>query len=156
VPRIRRAITLADKWGLITFGTLIIGAPMEGYAHFAADRRFLREVPLDVASIHILNYCCGSALWEDACARGLIDRSEIHVAADRRLSRFSTEELAEVRTELIRSCYNDPKRVLRLSRKLTATLGPGFVFRLLKMYLGRAIYRSSDTFHGAVTKNVRL
>lgn len=156
VEKIRRAIDLADRWGLITFGTLIVGAPIEGTGHFEADRRFLRDVPLDVASVHILNYSCGSALWEDACEKGLIERSEIHVAADRRLSNFSTEELAGVRDGLIRSFYNDPRRVLRLLHKLTATLGAGFVFRLMKMYLGRAIYRSSNTFHGAVTKNIRV
>ncbi|MDH4196927.1 MAG: B12-binding domain-containing radical SAM protein [Candidatus Aminicenantes bacterium] len=156
VQNIRRAITLADQWGLITFGTLIVGAPMENYGHFEADKQFFREVPLDVASIHILNYCCGSSLWADACEKGLIDRREIHVAADKRLSNFSTEELAGVQKELIRAFYNDPKRILRLLHKLAGALGARFVFKLMKMYLRRTVYRSSDTFHGAAAKNVRV
>ncbi|MCX6578398.1 MAG: radical SAM protein [Candidatus Aminicenantes bacterium] len=156
VQEIRRAIALADQWGLITFGTLIVGAPMENYSHFEADKKFFREVPLDVVSIHILNYCCGSVLWEDACEKGLIEKKEIHVAADKRLSNFSTEELAGVQNELIRSFYNDPKRILRLLYKFTTILGASFIFKLMKMFLRGTIYRSSNTFHGAVTKNVRL
>jgi radical SAM superfamily enzyme YgiQ (UPF0313 family) len=156
VQKIRKAIALADQRGLITFGTLIVGAPMESYRHFEADKRFFREVPLDVVSIHILDYCCGSVLWEDACKKGLIDKKEILVAADKRLSNFSTEELAGVQNELIRSFYNDPKRILRLLYKFTTILGASFIFKLMKMFLRGTIYRSSNTFHGAVTKNVQL
>jgi radical SAM superfamily enzyme YgiQ (UPF0313 family) len=156
VEEAKRAIILANQFGILSFGNIIIGAPIENYRHFETNQRFLQEVPLDLVSIHILDYRRGSLLWDDAYKRGLIGKNEILVAADKRLSNFSTEELAGVQNELIKSFYNDPKRILRLLYKFTIILGISFVFKLMKMFLRGTIYRSSNTFHGAVTKNVRI
>lgn len=156
VEKARRTITLANQFGIITFGNLIVGAPVERYTHFEQNKKFLREVPLDVVSIHILDYVCGSPLWDDAYKKGLISENEILVAADKRLSNFSTEELARFQKELTRSFYNNPKRILRLSRKLIKILGVRFVFKLIMMFFRGTIYRSSNTFHGAVAKDVRM
>lgn len=151
-----RAISLAHRSGLITFGTLIIGAPMETDRHFEADRKFFKETPLDLVSIHILDYVCGSTLWEEAYRKGLIDKSEIHVAADRRVSHYTTEELAGIRQGLIKSFYHDRRRILRLAHKLVAVLGVAFLFKLTKMFLSGTIYRPSAKFHGAEAKNIKL
>jgi anaerobic magnesium-protoporphyrin IX monomethyl ester cyclase len=151
-----RAISLADRSGLITFGTLIIGAPMETDRHFEADRKFLAETPLDLVSIHILDYVRGSSLWEDARRKGLIEENEIHVAADRRVSFYTTEELAGIREWLITSFYHDRRRILRLARKMVRVLGVRFFFKLAQMFWRGTIYRPSAKFHGAEAKDIRL
>jgi anaerobic magnesium-protoporphyrin IX monomethyl ester cyclase len=155
VEQAKRAVTLAHKVGLITIGTFIIGAPMEDHRHFEVNKKFFKEVPLDFASVHILDYVCGSPLWDEARRRGLIGKDEIHVAADKRLSHFTTEELTKIRNDLIHSFYRNPKRIFRLARKLTWILGPSYIFKLMKMFLGGTIFRSSNTFHGAIARDVR-
>lgn len=156
VEQARRAITQANQFGIITFGTFIVGAPMENLSHFEANKRFFKEAPLDLVSIHVLDYVCGSRLWDDAYKKGLLQKNEILVAADKRLSNFTTEELIRVQKDLIKSFYNNPKRIARLVVKFFRILGGRFVFSLIKMFFYGTIYRSSNTFHGSVTKNVRL
>ncbi len=156
VEKIKRAIALANQCGMLTFGTFIIGAPMENGSHFETNKKFFKEVPLDLVSIHILDYVYGSPLWDDAYQKGLIHKNEILVAADKKLSNFSTEEWARVQNELIRSFYNNPKRILRLLYKFVTILSLSFIVKLIKIFVRGTIYRSSNTFHGAVTKNVLL
>jgi anaerobic magnesium-protoporphyrin IX monomethyl ester cyclase len=156
VAQAEKAISLAHQSGMITFGNLIIGAPMETSHHFETDGEFLKRIPLDLVSIHILNYICGSTLWNDACRKGLIEKEELHVLADRRLSQFTTEELAGIRAGLIKSFYNDRARILRLAYKLITILGVTFLFKLIKMFVCGTIYRSSTKFHGSEAKNITI
>ncbi len=156
VASTEQAISLADLFGMITFGTLIIGAPMERESHFETNKRFFKKVPLDLISIHILNYVCGSKLWEQAVRNGLIEEHEIHVAADKRLSPYTTEELDRIRSELIKFFYHNPRRFLRLAHKFMAVLGVRYIFKLIIMYLKGTVYRPATKFHGADTTNVSL
>jgi anaerobic magnesium-protoporphyrin IX monomethyl ester cyclase len=153
VEKTKESITMANKVGIITFGNLIIGAPMEEKRHFDTNKKFFKEVPLDLLSMHILKYIYGSHIWNDALQKGLIKKDEIAVEANEKLSNFSTEELTKVQKELIKSFYNSPKRILRLIYKSLKIFGIGIVYLLFKMYVSKAIYRTSDKFHQAALKN---
>ncbi len=155
VEKARRAITLADQVGIITFGNMILGAPIEERRHFEINKKFLKEVPLDLLSIHILHYIYPLRIWTEAYEKGLIGRDEIVVAADERLSHFSYEELRKMEDELVRSFYNSPQRVLRIARKFRKNLGIKFIMTLLRLYLSRKIYRTAEKFHGVGLKNIR-
>jgi radical SAM superfamily enzyme YgiQ (UPF0313 family) len=154
VEKTKAAITIANKVGIITFGNIIIGAPMETKRHFEVNKKFLKEVPLDFLSLHILKYIYGSHIWDQAYQKGLIKKDEIVVTADKRLANFSTEELINVQKELIKSFYNSPKRILRITYKLLKTFGIGMIYGLFKMYFSRSVYRSSDKFHSAAKQHI--
>jgi anaerobic magnesium-protoporphyrin IX monomethyl ester cyclase len=155
VEKIKKAIKLANKVGFITFGNLIIGAPIEKKNHFEINKRFLKEVPLDLLSVHILHYTYPSPIWIEANKKGLIGSDEIVVAADDRLSNFSKEELIEIQEEMVKSFYNNTKRILRLIHKVKKNLGTGFVWRLLRIFSNQTVYRTAERFHGFKLKNVR-
>jgi radical SAM superfamily enzyme YgiQ (UPF0313 family) len=155
VKKTKEAIITANKVGIITLGNLIIGAPMEEKRHFEVNKKFFKEVPMDLLSMHILKYIYGSHIWNDAHQKGLIKKDEIAVEANETLSNFSTQELTKVQKELIKSFYNSPKRILRLIYKSLKIFGIGIVYMLLKMYISKAIYRTSDKFHRNVIKDNR-
>jgi radical SAM superfamily enzyme YgiQ (UPF0313 family) len=150
VTQNRSAIRMANKVGFITFGNLIIGAPIEGDDHFEANKDFFRKTPLDLISVHILHFVYPSALWMEAHGRGLIRDDELIVPANRSLTGFSYEELLQVQRDFIRSFYNNPRRIIRLVYKMVTVLGLGYLHNLSRMYLGRTIYRSAERFHGPV------
>jgi len=156
VKKVKKAITIANKVGIITYGNIIIGAPIEKNKHFEVNKKFLKEVPLDFLNVHILYYSCPSPLWNDARKKGLIDENEVVVAADKRLSNFSYEELIKVQAELIKLFYNNPKRILRIIYKVARNLGLRFVFELFKSYLHKTIYRPAEEFHDVAIKDVRI
>jgi radical SAM superfamily enzyme YgiQ (UPF0313 family) len=155
VENAKRAINVANQVGIITFGNMILGAPMEEKKHFEINKKFLKEVPLDLLSIHILHYIFPLRIWTEAYEKGLIGRDEIVVAADERLSHYSYDELRKMEVELVRSFYNNPQRVLRIARKLRKNLGIKFIWTLFRLYLGRKIYRTAEKFHGVGLKNIR-
>jgi len=155
VEKAKKAINLANKVGIITFGNMIIGAPMERKNHFEINKKFLKEVPLDLLSVHILHYIYPLRIWTEAYEKGLIGRDEIVVAADERLSHFSYDELRKMELELVKSFYNNPQRILRIARKLWKNLGTKYIWTLFRMYLGRKIYRTAEKFHGVGLKNIK-
>lgn len=155
VEKAKRAITLANQVGIITFGNIIIGAPLEERKHFEINKKFLKEVPLDLLSVHILQYIYPLRIWTEAYEKGLIGRDEIVVAADERLSHFSHEELRKMEIELVKSFYNNPQRILRIARKFWKNLGIKFIWTLFRLYLGRKIYRTAEKFHGIGLKNIK-
>jgi anaerobic magnesium-protoporphyrin IX monomethyl ester cyclase len=156
VEKIKRAIIIANKVGIITFGNIIIGAPLEKKDHFYTNKKFLQEVPLDFLSVHILHYTYPSPLWNDAYKKNLITENDIVVAADKKLSNFSKEELIKAQDELIKSFYNNPKRILRLAYKLSRNLGVRFILKLLKLFNSKTIYRTPENFHDYGVKDVRI
>jgi anaerobic magnesium-protoporphyrin IX monomethyl ester cyclase len=156
VEKIKRAINIANNVGIITFGNIIIGAPLEKKRHFDANIHFFREVPLDFLSVHILHYTYPSPLWNDAYKRNLITENDIVVAADNTLSNFSKEELIKAQDEMIKTFYRNPKRILRLVYKLLKNLGARFVLKLLILFNSKSIYRTPENFHDYRVKDVQI
>lgn len=112
------AIKLANKVGILTFGSFIIGAPFETKRHFQKNKEFCDKVPLDFMICNKLRYIKGSKLWEDAYKKGIIKVSEHSVMTDRRLSKYSSEELSEIKYDLTKHFYKNPRRLIRLHYKV--------------------------------------
>ena len=147
VGKIKTAVINANKAGILTYGNLIIGSPIEGLKHFEINRKILKKLPLDFLNVHILDYIYPSPLWHDAHKRGLIKENEYKITANEKLCGFSREELIKMQEKLIRTFYNNPKRILRLMYKLSRNLGLGYIITLIKLFYTRSIYRSAERFH---------
>lgn len=117
VEKTVEAIKLANKVGIITFGSFIIGAPFETEKHFNKNKEFFDNVPLDFVMCNKLLYVKGSKLWDDANKKGVIKGSEHTVMTDRRLSNYSSEELSAIKYELTKYFYKNPRRLLRIPHK---------------------------------------
>jgi radical SAM superfamily enzyme YgiQ (UPF0313 family) len=154
VEKIIKAITIANKVGIIAGGNIIIGAPIEEMKHFKVNKRILRMIPLDFLSVHILHYVYPSPLWRDLFEKGLINDNEIVVAANEKISNFSKEELLKIQDDMIKSFYNDPVRIFRITYKLMRNVGAIYFFKVLKMFFSKSIYRSAEKFHGFVVKDI--
>ncbi|MFQ5980186.1 MAG: B12-binding domain-containing radical SAM protein [Candidatus Heimdallarchaeota archaeon] len=112
------AIKLANKVGIITIGSFIIGAPFETKKHYSKTKEFFDQVPLDLMLCSKLTYFRGSKLWNDANKKGIIKDEEHTVMTDERFCNYSSEELSEIRTELIKHFYRNPRRLLSLYCKV--------------------------------------
>lgn len=125
------AIKLANKVGLITHGYFMIGTPFETKHHFNRNLEYFDTVPLDFMSCNVLTYWIGTQLWNDASNKGIIEKSELHVLADKRLSHYSSEELSAISSYLVRYFYMNPRRLLRIQYKLLRLGEAGIVVREL-------------------------
>ncbi|MFC1645424.1 B12-binding domain-containing radical SAM protein [Patescibacteria group bacterium] len=122
IEDIKRAVDITNKVGMIVFGWFMIGSELEGREEFEENKAFLKEIRIDWLNINILGYYKGSKLWEDSADKGLIDRDEIKVYANKKLSPFSYQEQLELKEELLGVFYKQPMRIGRLLSK-TAKLG---------------------------------
>ncbi|MFA5333947.1 MAG: radical SAM protein [Candidatus Nanoarchaeia archaeon] len=112
------AITIADKVGIITFGYLMIGAPIEKMEHFENTKNFFDKYPWDIMLNGLLYYLKGSKLWEEAHEKGLIKNNEYSVMTDKKFSNFSQKELFKIKNDLTYYFYKNPKRIIRILFKL--------------------------------------
>lgn len=122
VDKIREAVEIANKVGIMTVGYLMIGSPIETRKHFEINKRFFSEIPLDLCTVSILNYAKGTKLWEDAYKKKLIEKNQFDVLADEKLSNFSYKELQDFKENFIKEFYSNPLRLIRIFFK-TSKLG---------------------------------
>jgi radical SAM superfamily enzyme YgiQ (UPF0313 family) len=155
VEKIKEAIVLANKAGIMTYGNIIIGAPIETNDHIESNEKFLREVPLDFIGVHVLNHIYGSPLWQEAYEKGMISKNEIIVPADERLSNFSYENLIELQNRITKTFYKNPKRIIRLIYKIIKVFGMSYILKVIYMYFSKAIYLPSHRSSGEVIKEVK-
>ncbi len=105
VEQAYEAVELADKVGMITHGTFILGAPMETERHLRRTIDFACDLPLDFALFGVLNYTYGCQIWQEAYAEGLIKPSERNALAgsERGLGKVPGDRLLEIlkRTDYI-------------------------------------------------------
>ncbi|MBU1976140.1 MAG: B12-binding domain-containing radical SAM protein [Nanoarchaeota archaeon] len=118
IKKIKRAIELCNKAGIITFGYMMLGAPQEDEKYFEVNKQFVNSVPLDYMNINILGYYQGSKLWDDAVKAGKIKPNETIMFANERVSQYTYDEWLEIKEELLRSFYKDKKRLIRFPYKL--------------------------------------
>lgn len=148
IEKITQVIENANSVGIITVSGLIIGAPSEEMKHFENTIKFFKRVPQDFINVNILRYQYPSPLWIQANMNGLIKDDEIIVYANEKSSNFSYEKLLKIQKTIIKSFYNNPKRIMRLVYKLSKHFGIIFIFKLLMIYLSKTIYRPPKVFHG--------
>jgi radical SAM superfamily enzyme YgiQ (UPF0313 family) len=95
IAQIRKAVNMSRKLGFYTYGTFIMGAPIETEKHFEESINLAKSLPLDLVAFFVLEYGAGSPLWEEAVKDGKITRDEFLVFADstRSLGNFKKEEI---------------------------------------------------------------
>lgn len=95
IAQIRKAVNMSRKTGFYTYGTFIVGAPIETEKHIEDSINLAKSLPLDLVAFFVLEYGAGSPLWEEAIKDGKITRDEYLVFADsaRGLGNFRKEEL---------------------------------------------------------------
>jgi radical SAM superfamily enzyme YgiQ (UPF0313 family) len=95
IAQIRKAVNMSRKAGFYTYGTFILGAPIETEKHFEDSINLAKSLPLDLVAFFVLEYGAGSPLWEEAIKYGKITRNEYLVFADsaRNLGNFTKEEI---------------------------------------------------------------
>ncbi len=98
VEQAYEAVELADRVGMLTHGTFILGAPMETEKHLRKTIDFACDLPLDFALFGILDYTYGCQLWKEAYAEGLIKPSERNVLAcsERGLGKIPRDRLLKI------------------------------------------------------------
>ena len=90
---------------------------METSAYFRKDFELMNEIKLDFLNINVLGYYQGSQLWEDAFKKGLIKKNETMVFANKKLSKFSHQQLKKIRDDYWKEFYADPRRLIRIVYK---------------------------------------
>jgi radical SAM superfamily enzyme YgiQ (UPF0313 family) len=84
---------MSRNMGFYTYGTFILGAPIETERHFEDSINLAKSLPLDLVAFFVLEYGAGSPLWDEAIKEGKIARDEYLVFADsaRGLGNFPKE-----------------------------------------------------------------
>jgi anaerobic magnesium-protoporphyrin IX monomethyl ester cyclase len=115
LQQIRDALKLARKMGFFTFGSFILGAPIETKTHLNNTINFACSLPLDIADFSPLYYMIGSQLWNDAVKEGKILKDEFGVIANssRDLGNFTPEELKEYTREAVQRFYSRPSYMIK-------------------------------------------
>ncbi len=149
IEKIRKAIGILNSLGILTSSGIIIGSPIEGHAHFENIIEFFKSTPQDFINVNILRYQYPSPLWIQANTEGLINDNEKFVYANEKLSKFPFEELLGIQKKIIRSFYNNPQRIIRLIYKLSRHFGLNMIFKIITIYVSKAIYRPPQDFHKA-------
>ncbi len=110
VEQNRYAVELADRCGLYTQASFILGAPMETEAHLNRTIRFAKSLPLSSVSFNLLAYLPGSVLWSEAMKNGFINGSEpvVYATRDCGLSNFEKSYISNKITRAIREFYLRP------------------------------------------------
>lgn len=147
VEQISQVIKTTNSVGIISVSGLIIGAPIEGIKHFDNTIEFFRKAPQDFLNVNILRYQYPSPLWIRANRNGLIKEDEMFVLANEKLSNFSYKALLKFQKKIIRSFYNNPKRIVRIVYKLSKHFGILIIFKILVIYLFKGIYRPPQDVH---------
>ena len=95
IAQVRKAVNMSRKIGFYTYGTFIMGAPIETEKHFEDSINLAKSLPLDLVAFFVLEYGAGSPLWEEAIRDGKITHDEYLVFADsaRGLGNFRKEEI---------------------------------------------------------------
>ena len=147
IEKITRVIEIANRVGIITVSGIIIGAPFEEMKHFENIIEFFKKVPQDFINVNILRYQYPSPLWMQANMNGFIKDDEMLVYANEKLGRISYEQLLDIQKEIIKSFYNNPKRIMRIVYKVSKNFGILSLFKIIFIYLSKTIYRSPQEFH---------
>jgi radical SAM superfamily enzyme YgiQ (UPF0313 family) len=147
IEKIKQVIEIVNSVGIITISGLIIGAPIEKMKHFDNIIEFFREAPQDFINVNILRYQYPSPLWVQANINGYIKDDEMLVYADEKLSNFSFEALLGIQKKIIRSFYNNPRRIVRIVYKVSKHFGIFMIFKILFIYMSNTIYRTPQEFH---------
>jgi anaerobic magnesium-protoporphyrin IX monomethyl ester cyclase len=114
LDQIRKAVALSKKTGFLTIGNFILGAPIETEKHMDDSINFAKELNLDFAFFYPYNYLKGSALWEDAFHKGIVQETDLFLMNNSRegLGNLPLEVFRNKITEAYRRFYFNPRYLL--------------------------------------------
>jgi radical SAM superfamily enzyme YgiQ (UPF0313 family) len=156
VESVREAVVAADRAGLATVGSFIIGAPIETSAHFLRDRELADDLPLDFLNVNVLSYFYGSDIWQEARQKGQIRENDLFVLADERLSQFTHAELVAAQSEWLSHFYLQPRRLVRMLRKILALGEASMLVMVLRQLVGKTLWSPGGERYGFFERTVRV
>ncbi|KYK29359.1 hypothetical protein AYK20_09830 [Thermoplasmatales archaeon SG8-52-1] len=114
LQQIREAVELAREMNFFTYGSFILGAPIETRNHIENTIKFAYSLKLDFANFGELCYAPGSQLWAEAVKNKKISEDETDVMADSRrgLGNLTHEELREYTNRALKNFYFRPTYLL--------------------------------------------
>jgi radical SAM superfamily enzyme YgiQ (UPF0313 family) len=154
VEQAERAVELADRFGIFTYGFFMLGAPPERRRHFDENLAFMTRIPLDFVGFNILDVQFGSALWLRMYRDGIVRREELVVPTGPRFGALPYPELERHLRRCYRGFYLRPRHHLRVLAKCMRTRDfTLFVFalRFAAKLLGRfrTFALTEEASHGA-------
>lgn len=119
------AVRAAQKAGLLTYGTILIGFPWEDEGDIKDTQNFIDVLGLDFIEVHVVAPYIGTELYEMMLDEGLIDGDAVGhdmirnpvIKGTRHISR---ERLLEIRRVILRNFYIKPSYILRTVRRLSS------------------------------------
>jgi len=114
LQQIRKAVELANEMDFFTYGSFILGAPIETRNHIENTIKFAKSLPLDFAYFGELCYAPESQLWAEAVKNKKISKDETDIIADSRrgLGNFTPDELKEYTNQAFKNFYFRPTFLL--------------------------------------------
>lgn len=139
VEQIQYAIRLSHKMEFITFGSFILGAPIETKKHFKKTIKCALSLPFDVVSFFPLEYRVGSKIWQDAVDKGLIKPEEYAVPSDinRGLGKYIHDEITKYCLRAHKMFYFRPLFIFK--KFFQFSIEKDFSF----MYVGLHVFRDN-------------
>ncbi|MFX0074546.1 MAG: B12-binding domain-containing radical SAM protein [Candidatus Hermodarchaeota archaeon] len=136
---LNRAFELADKYQLIVIASFIVGGPSETAKEIQSTVDYCRTAKLDVAQPNPFVFAYGSDLRQEAIQKGQLNPSQYNPVNDKSYgtTEFSEEEIFKLVLEakhLINSPFLNPRRYLRLIRKLGKQRNPMVIRNLVKLF----------------------
>ena len=102
---VKKSLNLCQKYGIISCGSLIFGAPMETKEEMEHSIQFLQENGIDLIHGNVLLYLIGSRIWRWAVSIGRIRQNQFMVsAAEAKLTPYSQDELEELCIQCSKFC----------------------------------------------------
>jgi radical SAM superfamily enzyme YgiQ (UPF0313 family) len=113
----RRAVRLAERAGIFTYGFFLVGAPGERSEHLRENVRFMTSLPLDFVGFNILDYQAGSKLWAQQVRKGVISADELVVSTGTRFGALPYDKLESQVRSSYRAFYLRPRLYWRILKK---------------------------------------
>jgi magnesium-protoporphyrin IX monomethyl ester (oxidative) cyclase len=107
IQQIENSLHLANKMDFLTYGSFILGAPIETKEHIEKTIKSACKLPLDFANFEPLFYRRGSQLWDEAVKDKKITSDVEYFFADSQkgFGNFTRQELFEFKKKAIKRFY---------------------------------------------------
>jgi anaerobic magnesium-protoporphyrin IX monomethyl ester cyclase len=122
LPKVDRALELANKYDIIMIGSFIVGGPTETAKEMQTTVDYLRTSKVDIVQPFAFQYVIGSEFWHEAVDSGQLKPDDIYAYNDKKYgtSPYTAKELFDKVLEaedLINSPILNPGRYVRLVGK---------------------------------------
>jgi radical SAM superfamily enzyme YgiQ (UPF0313 family) len=113
--RTKELLQYADRIGIYTVGSFIIGAPMETYETIKRTFEFIRECKIDLVRIKNLVYMKGSQLYE-TLPKELQTETQLFACKENGLTNLTSDEIMKLKNDFLEEYKQERKE--KAARKL--------------------------------------